>query len=82
MEKFRSEFEEVIRRAQSGNYLDEAAKLALLGRLEYAGERGDITLNEMEALAELMEPGIRGRYNRALDIAAFGSPESAQALAS
>ena len=75
MAKYRKEFEEAIQTAKANGVLDERVRLIQLGRLDYAVGHGDLSINEAEALEEMMEPGISRRYARELEIVLSGTPE-------
>lgn len=69
------DFKETIERASRSGFLDEKARLIFSGRLEYASERGDITLNQLDQLLELLQPDFYSHYRREMQIATEGEPE-------
>lgn len=76
MEKYLEHFKDVIDRAHSSGKFPVEAKIALRGRIDYAVERGDITINESRILDQLIGEDIGRRYAEAFEIAAFGDLES------
>jgi uncharacterized coiled-coil DUF342 family protein len=75
MEKYFDEFKEVIETAKAGGRLTGEVKLLIMGRVSYAVERGDLTINESEKLVEQLDPDLRTRLDEALQIATFGEVE-------
>jgi hypothetical protein len=64
-------FKDVIARAQAAEFPD-LAKLVLRGKIDYAVERGDITLRQAAELDELLGHDVSERYADVLEIATFG----------
>jgi len=74
-------FKDVVARAQAAEFPD-LAKLVLRGKIDYAVERGDITLRQAAELDELLGCDLAERYADVLEIATFGdlaSPRQATA---
>lgn len=64
-------FKDVIARAQANGF-PEPAKLVLRGKIDYAVERGDLTLRQAQSLDETLGADFLARYADVLEIAAFG----------
>lgn len=67
-------FKDVINRAQAAEFPD-LAKLVLRGKIDYAVERGDITLRQAADLDRLLGADLAERYADVLEIATFGDRE-------
>ena len=70
------DFKLTIERAKNGGFLDDDVSLILSGKIEYAGERGDITPRQAMELFSLLGDNFNLRYRRALQTATYGEPES------
>ncbi len=65
-------FEETIQTALEKGEFPDAAKLIVRGKLEYAMERGDLSVKQAWELEALMGDEFNQRYARAFEIASFG----------
>ncbi len=74
-------FKDVISRAQLAGFPD-LAKLVLRGKVDYAVERGDITLRQAAELDELLGRDLSERYADVLEIATFGDLDAPHGAAS
>lgn len=70
-------FKDVITRAQANGF-PEPAKLVLRGKVDYAVERGDLTLRQAQALDEMLGTDFLERYADVLEIATFGDLDTPQ----
>ena len=75
MQTFYPNFLDIVRSARANPLWSESAKLILFGRIAYAVERGDLTVEEGHKLMDMMEQGIRKRYDVPLQLAMFGENE-------
>ena len=64
-------FEDIIVRARENGF-PELAKLVLRGKIDYAVERGDLTLRQAGILDEALGRELADRYADILEIATFG----------
>ena len=70
-------FKDVMARAQANGF-PEPAKLVLRGKIDYAVERGDLTLRQAQTLDEMLGVDFLERYADVLEIAAFGDLDAPQ----
>lgn len=68
-------FKDVISRAQAADFPD-LARLVLRGKIDYAVERGDITLRQASDLDGLLGADLAERYGDILEIATFGDRDA------
>lgn len=68
-------FKDIISRAQAADFPD-LARLVLRGKIDYAVERGDITLRQAADLDRLLGADLAERYGDILEIATFGDRDA------
>lgn len=78
MNPFFQTFNEVVEKASAHNFgrFPKEARLVLRGRIDYAVERGDLTINEAKILDAKIGEDFTQTYHEAFEVAAFGESDA------